>query len=69
MKIRREIEALLAETGLAWSLQDGAKHIKIILAGRLAGILPRCGRSNTQRAMLNTRAQIKRIAREMSAHA
>lgn len=67
MKLLREMRSMLEETGLPWSFEMGGKHIKIILDGRLAGILPRCGRSNTQRSELNTRAQIRRITREARA--
>lgn len=67
MKLKRMMKVALEETGLPWSLEPGGKHLKIILGGRLAGILPLCGRSNTNRSELNTRAQIRRIARELAA--
>jgi hypothetical protein len=66
VKLNAKIEAALGQTGLPWSLERGGKHHKLRVAGRLAGILPRSGHSETdQRAVLNTVTQIRRVAREV----
>ena len=60
--LRPELEA----SGLPWSIDNGGKHLKLRLGGRLIGVLPK-GSSHTQdpRATKNLVAQIRRAAREM----
>lgn len=61
------LETALSETGLPWALEPGHGHVKIRLAGRLAGVVPsgKNARDGHKRAALNVRAQIRKIAAEM----
>jgi hypothetical protein len=46
-----------------WELKQGNRHIKIMIGGQLAGVLPRNGKChNDRRATLNLVAQIRRVA-------
>lgn len=51
--IKRELEAL----SVPHKLVEGTKHVKIFVGNSFCGILPKCGRSNTNRAELNVRAK------------
>lgn len=63
--MRKDVESWLADTGLPWALEAGARHLKVKLVGRLVGIIPLNGRNEAdRRARLNIRAQIRRAARE-----
>jgi len=69
MKIDSKIEQALEATGLPWVAENGGKHIKVKLAGRLACILPKGAngnRGNTTRACLNAVSQIRAIARSVA---
>lgn len=67
MRLRQEIEALLRETGLPWSVELGTRHFKIKLDGQLVGIMPKgAGSSADKRPWFNLRAQIRRAAKEQS---
>lgn len=62
--VPREIEAALAALGQPWELKAGGRHIKIMVCGQLAGILPINGKcDNDRRSTLNVVSQIKRVAR------
>ena len=65
MRLPREVAVALEGCGQPWSLVKGSRHIKIIVAGHFAGILPKDGKGNegNRRATLNIAAQIKRAAR------
>lgn len=65
-KIPDEIVAALDATGLPWEVDNGSRHAKLRLCGRLVGILPR-GRASfpNPRATLNTITQIRRAVREL----
>lgn len=63
-KIKAELEA----TGLEWSLENGTRHIKIMLVDRLVGIMPlKGGGGSPGRAHANILAQIRRAAKELAA--
>lgn len=56
--------AALETIDAPWEFKDGGRHLKIMVHGQLAGILPlngKCDRS--KRATLNLVSQIKRVAR------
>jgi hypothetical protein len=61
----------LEESGAPWSIEHGGRHFKLIVFGRLAGILPWGGKSSRRSsdlaAELNTRAQVRRIIKEARA--
>lgn len=61
------VREALDATGLPWTLEDGSRHTKIKLAGRLVGILNRQERDvgRGRKAQLNTVRQIKAMAREI----
>jgi len=65
MRIPNEIRAALEQCGHPYSLERGSRHIKIKVAGVLAGILPLGGKANSsdKRSTKNTIAQIRRAAR------
>lgn len=66
MKLPKEITTALDATGLPWTTENGGKHYKIKVAGRLAGVYPKGKHSACdKRAVLNTVTQIKRIARKI----
>lgn len=63
-QIIAEIEA----AGVPYVLEDGGKHIKIRIAGRMVGIYPKGKHARStadHRAMLNLRAQVRRVIREV----
>lgn len=66
MSLVESIRPELDRTGLPWQIVDGRRHKKIILAGRLVGILPLCDKGSlgrNRRTALNIRSQIRRAAR------
>lgn len=65
-KIPDEVLAELEATGLPWAVDNGSRHAKLRLCGRLVGILPR-GRASFPhpKATLNTITQIRRMARAL----
>lgn len=66
MRLPAEITVALDATELPWDMENGSKHYKIRVAGRLAGVYPK-GKHSTadKRAVLNTVSQIRRVAREV----
>lgn len=65
--ISRAITDALEATGLPWAIEHGRKHRKVLVCGRLAGILPTYlskGGSNpdTGRSTKNLVSQIRRAA-------
>lgn len=38
-KTRREVEAMLRETGLDWSIKPGGNHNKVYLAGKCISVI------------------------------
>lgn len=65
LRIDPRIRAALDATGAPWEIREGARHHHVIVAGRLAGILPK-GNTRfdpTGRAALNLIAQVRRAAR------
>lgn len=69
MKVKRhypEIYRALENTGLGWSIENGGRHLKILLGGRFCGILPKAKSSlGDKRAMKNIVAQIRRTSRDL----
>lgn len=63
--VLQEIET----AGAPWRLEIGGRHFKLFVHNRLAGVLP-YGKSARQasdrRAELNTRAQVRRIIKEVT---
>lgn len=61
--IRRRLPRLLAEEleGAEWSIVRGHGHNKLIVNGRLAGVLPANLTEHDQRAIFNTRTNIRKI--------
>jgi len=57
----------LDRNGLPWRLEDGHGHRKLIVAERLAGVVGVTLQDTNRRPTLNLRANIRRIARELSA--
>lgn len=63
-KQTRQVEAWLRETGLPWRIEDGGKHLRVILNGRMIQVIPTACSREAGRSLLNCRATIRRIARE-----
>lgn len=61
-KVPREIEDFLHTLDTPWELKVGSKHIKILVSGQLAGVLPRDGKGERdRRSTLNILSQIRRV--------
>ena len=68
-----QIQGVLNEVvaaGLQYTVEDGGKHYQVRVVGKLAAILPK-GKSlkadSDRRALLNMRAQVRRVIVEMKA--
>jgi hypothetical protein len=57
------VQQALTDTGLPYQIEQGAKHLKIVVADHLVGILPLKGGDERGRGHLNIVAQIRRAAR------
>lgn len=67
IRLPKPITEALEDTGLPWSVENGGRHAKIKLAGRLVASLGRASRSTSDlRPTLNVISQIRRAAREVS---
>lgn len=58
----------VTEAGLDYTIEDGSKHFKVRVAGKLAAILPKgkALRAETdRRVLLNMRAQVRRVINEV----
>ena len=58
------------QAGLDYTIEDGGKHYKVRVAGKLAAILPKgksVKRETDRRALLNMRAQMRRVINEVRA--
>lgn len=57
------------EAGLEYTIEDGGKHYKVRVAGKLAAILPKGGKGlkneTDRRVLLNMRAQVRRVINEV----
>lgn len=69
--IPKTILAELQRAEIPWRLETGGRHHKLIVGGRLAGILPLGGRAEGRsanlRAEMNLRTQVRRILQAVSA--
>jgi hypothetical protein len=64
MRIDSRVQKALDDCGAPWELKQGGSHYKIIVNGKLAGVLPKKGGdAPMSRSMLNTITQIRRAAR------
>ncbi len=63
------VKVELDASGLPWTVELCAKHYAVRVQGRLAGILPRGGKSLRQeaykRVVLNLRSQVRRLVSEL----
>lgn len=55
----------LTEKGIPWSVEKGAKHLKLVVAGRLIGIFSRGKNDRDDRTIKNLRSSVRRAAREV----
>lgn len=64
-----ELLFILRSSGLPWKVEQGSRHQKIVLAGRLVGIWPNTyrHRNSPGRAYQNLRAQLRRAVKELRA--
>ena len=65
--VPRELLSELEASGVPWHLEQGKRHIKIIVGKKFCGILPaRRDESNgNRRTQLNIRAQVRRAIQEV----
>jgi hypothetical protein len=64
VRIDSRVRKALETCGAPWEIKDGGRHYKIVVNGKLAGVLPKKGGdAPVSRSMLNTIAQIRRAAR------
>lgn len=66
----QELLVILRSSGHPWRIEEGTKHHKIILAGKMVAICPKGSRSNRNspgRAFQNIRAQLRRAVKELRA--
>lgn len=60
-----DIRPALDAGGVPWELRPGKKHDKVLVAGRLATVLPRGLYQEDRKRLNNCIASIKRIIREV----
>ena len=66
MKMPAELREALVKTGLPWEVENGKKHNKVKLAGRLVCVYPQGkARDVDRRALLNTITQVRHAAQEL----
>jgi hypothetical protein len=64
----QEVLDEVTEAGLQYTIEDGGKHYKVRVAGKLAAILPKgkaLKEERHRRILLNTRAQVRRVINEV----
>ncbi len=62
--VLRELKKLLDSIGLPWSIEQGGKHKKIIMAGEFIGVVPMGRYSGNRRGAMNIEMMIRRKAKE-----
>ena len=63
-----DMKRLLDESGFAWTIEEGARHRKVIVAGRVITILPKSNghvRRTTWRTHRNAMGHIRRELRKL----
>lgn len=61
-----ELERALNESGFPWELEQGSKHNKLRMAGRLVTVLPRNFRQQVnRRVVLNTVKNVRHTAAQL----
>lgn len=63
-----DLRRLLDESGFAWSIEEGSRHRKLVVAGRVISILPKSNqnmRNGSWRTHRNSMAHIKRELRKL----
>lgn len=64
----QEVLDEVTEAGLEYTIEDGGKHYKVRVAGKLAAILPKgkaLKEESNRRVILNMRAQMRRVINEV----
>ena len=63
MKLPERLREALDNTGLPWRVEDGSKHYKVKLCGKLVAVFPfGKARDYDKRALLNTITQVRLAA-------
>ena len=66
MKLPERLREALDNTGLPWKVEDGSKHYKVKLCGRLVAVFPLGKKRDAdKRALLNTITQVRLAARQI----
>lgn len=63
MRLSKDVQRALEESGQPWRIDKGSNHLKIIVNDQFVGILPNKGHGPAYRAQKNTIAQIRRAAK------
>jgi hypothetical protein len=63
-EITKRVEAILDETGLEWTIENGKKHKKIFLGGRFIGCLSQGSKVPGFRSVDNIISNIRRAVRQ-----
>lgn len=66
MKIAKKLQHELDNCGRQYTLKQGGQHVKIYVENLFVGICPATGKSNTNRAELNVRSQIRRAVKQLA---
>ena len=62
MNIEREIESTLRSSNRSWFIREGSRHRKIVIDGKLVGILPMTKEAEG-RAGKNVLSQVRRAVK------
>ena len=63
--VPRELLVELEASGVPWHLEQGKRHIKIVVGKKFCGILPARRDESSRRTQLNIRAQVRRAIQEV----
>jgi len=60
-RLSDDLKDLLDDSGVEWRVENGGRHMKLIVGGRIAAILPMGGRTgHSKRSHKNALAQVRR---------
>ena len=66
MKMAPELEKALEECGFPWELQQGSKHYKLRVGGKMVTVLPlRTKQQVNRRVVLNTIKNVRHMVQKL----
>lgn len=69
MTASKDIEELLNSSGVPWHVKEGRRHLHVVVAGRLVGVLPKGHQSQWDTNGRGHRNVVAQIRRAIRAHA